>query len=56
MCLLTLWDDLGIPHKEKKQIHGSSIPVIGIQVNPNALTYMLPDDSRQKLLDELQLT
>jgi hypothetical protein len=51
--LLTLWDDLGIPHKEKKQINGSSIPVIGIQVNPNALTYSLPDDSRQKLLDEL---
>ena len=51
--LLTLWDDLGIPHKEKKQIHGSTIPVIGIQVDPNALTYTLPEESQRKLLEEL---
>jgi hypothetical protein len=51
--LLTLWDDLGIPHKEKKQIHGASIPIIGIQVNPNEVSYTLPEDSHQKLIAEL---
>lgn len=51
--LLSLWDELGIPHKEKKQVHGSSIPVIGIQVDPNELTYTLPEESRLKLIEEL---
>jgi hypothetical protein len=51
--LLQLWDRLGIPHKEKKQIHGASIPIIGIQVNTTDMSYTLPDDSRQKLLAEL---
>lgn len=53
--LLTLWDDLGIPHQEKKQIHGSSIPVIGIQVDLNKMTYMLPAASQAKLQEELEL-
>ena len=53
--LLSLWDDLGIPHQERKQVHGSSIPVIGIQVDPNEMTYTLPNESHQKLLAELEL-
>ena len=27
VTLLKLWDELGIPHKEKKQIHGSPLPI-----------------------------
>ena len=53
--LLTLWDDLGIPHQEKKQIHGTSIPIIGIQVDPNEMSYTLPAESQAKLLAELEL-
>jgi hypothetical protein len=53
--LLTLWDDLGIPHQERKQIHGASIPVIGIQVNPNTMTYTLPSESQAKLIGELEM-
>jgi len=53
--LLMLWDDLGVPHQERKQVHGSSIPVIGIQVDPNNMTYTLPDESHAKLLAELEL-
>ena len=53
--LLMLWDDLGIPLQERKQIHGTSIPVIGIQVDPNNMTYTLPDESHAKLLAELEL-
>jgi len=52
--LLTLWDDLGIPHEERKQIFGPSIPVIGIQVDPNSMSYTLPEESRQKLQQELK--
>ena len=53
--LLTLWDDLGIPHQEQKQIHGTSILVIGIQVNPNVMTYTLPPESQAKLIAELEM-
>jgi hypothetical protein len=52
--LLTLWDDLGIPHDERKQINGPSIPIIGIQVNPNEMSYSLPEESRERLLCELE--
>jgi hypothetical protein len=51
--LLTLWDDLGIPHEERKQIYGPSIPVIGIQVDPNLMCYTLPEESKLQLQDEL---
>ena len=45
--LLELWDELSIPHKPKKQIFGSVIPIIGIDVDPNALTLTLsPADSQ----------
>ena len=39
--LLLLWDELSIPHKLKKQIFGPVIPVIGIEVDPNAMTLSL---------------
>jgi hypothetical protein len=52
--LLSLWDDLGIPHEERKQISGPSIPIIGIQVDPNLMLYSLPLESREKLKKELE--
>ena len=52
--LLTLWDDLGIPHEERKQVFGPTIPVIGIQVDPNSMSYTLPEDSKLKLQLELE--
>ena len=54
VALLCLWDDLGIPHKRKKQIHGSPLPIIGIDVNPNTLSFTLPDIARNRLISELE--
>lgn len=51
--LLNLWDELGIPHKEAKQVFGSPLTIIGISVNSNYLTFTLPDDAKQRLIDEL---
>jgi hypothetical protein len=51
--LLNLWDELGIPHKEAKQVFGSPLTIIGISVNSNDLTFTLPDDAKQRLIDEL---
>ena len=52
--LLLLWDKLGIPHKEKKQLHGSLLPIIGIHVDSLNLVYTLSNDAKQLLIDELK--
>jgi len=52
--LLGLWDELGIPHKEKKQLWGESLPIIGIHVDANKLEFTLTKDSRMKLSEELR--
>lgn len=52
--LLLLWDELGIPHKERKQVAGSPLTIIGISVDPNALTLTLPLDRKLDLIEELK--
>ncbi|KJA19287.1 hypothetical protein HYPSUDRAFT_143936 [Hypholoma sublateritium FD-334 SS-4] len=51
--LLNLWDSIGIPHKERKQVFGAPLTVIGISVDPNAMTLTLPSEARLRLLKEL---
>jgi hypothetical protein len=53
--LLQLWDELGIPHKPHKQVSGSPLTIIGIDVDPNNMTFTLPASSRTRLLDHLRL-
>jgi hypothetical protein len=54
VALLQVWDELGVPHKESKQVFGSPLTIIGIEVDPNAMTLTLPAESRQSLLEELR--
>ena len=51
--LLKLWDELSIPHKQKKQIFGPVIPIIGINVDPNEMTLTLSAERRRDLCDAL---
>jgi hypothetical protein len=55
VILLRLWDELGIPHKPHKQVFGSPLVIIGIEVDPNSMTLTLPADARTRLLEELCL-
>ena len=52
-CLLELWDELGVPHKLKKQVFGSNLEVLGIEVNAESLTFTLPKESKDRLSEEL---
>jgi hypothetical protein len=52
--LLLLWDELRIPHEERKQIYGPVVPFIGFDVDPNAMTISLSDERRAKLLDKVR--
>ena len=51
--LLRLWDELGIPHKPSKQIFESTLPIIGIVIDPNELTFTLQDATKQRLQEEI---
>ncbi|KAJ3872417.1 hypothetical protein F5051DRAFT_296407, partial [Lentinula edodes] len=52
--LLTLWDFLGIPHKEKKQLSGSCLPIIGFEVDPNEMSISLPPQLKEDLVTFVQ--
>ncbi|GLB41980.1 hypothetical protein LshimejAT787_3400080 [Lyophyllum shimeji] len=52
--LLELWDKLGIPHKASKQISDTPLLIIGILVDPNAMTMTLLTDKRVELVAEIR--
>jgi hypothetical protein len=37
--MLNPWDESVIPHKEKKQVSGAPLAIIGISVDPNAMSF-----------------
>ena len=52
-CLLELWDEIGFPHQLKKQIFGSILPVLGIEVDADLFTFSLPKESKDRLSEGL---
>ena len=52
--LLQLWDQLGVPHKQRKQIFGNPLTILGIEVDVNNLTFTLSDEAKERLVRELQ--
>jgi hypothetical protein len=52
-CLLELWDEIGFPHQLKKQIFGSILAVLGIEVDADLLTFSLPKESKDRLSEGL---
>jgi len=51
VSLLQLWDEINLPHEEDKQICGSCIPIIGFEVDPNAMTVTMSDVKRSELIE-----
>ena len=51
--LLQLWDEINLPHKESKQIFGSSLTIIGIEVDANALSMTMPPDTLRELISAI---
>jgi hypothetical protein len=48
--LLSLFDELGIPHEERKQVFGSPLQIIGFDVDPNAMMITMPLAARDELV------
>jgi hypothetical protein len=52
--LLLLWDALGIPHSEDKQVFGPELVVIGFLVDSRRMRVTIPDDARTAFVVELR--
>lgn len=52
--LLELWDELGIPHAEEKQLSGPSLPILGYEVDANAMTVKVPDEKKDRVIQSLR--
>ena len=52
--LLKLWDELGIPHDEEKQLSGPCLPIVGYEVDANAMTVKVPDEKKAKVIGLLR--
>jgi len=53
--ILCLWDEIGLPHDNAKQISGPIIPCIGFDVDPNAMTVTMIPSKRESLIDACEL-
>jgi hypothetical protein len=50
VALLQLWDEIGLPHEESKQISGPCIPIIGFEVDPNAMSVKMSAEKCSELI------
>ncbi|PBK81345.1 hypothetical protein ARMGADRAFT_1144446 [Armillaria gallica] len=48
--LLKLWDHLGVSHSKPKQLFRLQLVIIGFNVNPNAMTATMPEESKAELV------
>lgn len=49
-ALLSLWDELAIPHDREKQISSVSLPIIGFNVDLSTMRVSMPEESRSDLV------
>ncbi|KAJ6570340.1 hypothetical protein B0H10DRAFT_2168796 [Mycena sp. CBHHK59/15] len=47
---LLLWDEIGLPHEQEKQLYGKQLTIIGFEVDPNAMTFTMSESKRAELL------
>lgn len=51
--LLQLWDKLGIPHEEDKQLFGLQLNIIGFHIDADEMSIMMPADAQKSLDDTI---
>ena len=55
VTILQLWDKIGLPHENKKQISGPVIPCIRFEVDPNLMMVAMIHAKHELLLEACQL-
>jgi hypothetical protein len=51
--LLSLWDEINLPHERSKQEYGPTLRVIGFLVDPNLMRVSMDDEDRVKLIQHI---
>ena len=49
--MLTLFNYVGVPHKERKQVFGSPLQIIGFNVNPTSFQFTLPGHKADRFFE-----
>ena len=52
--LLQLWDFIGLPHEECKQVFGDVLPIIGFEVDLNLMRVHMSEESKLQLITAVQ--
>jgi len=52
--LLRLWDEIGLPHKEKKQEYGRSLVILGFYFDTRTATLDVPADVKKEIISEIR--
>ena len=55
VSILQLWDKIGLPHEDAKQISGPIIPCIRFDVNPNNMTVTMIPAKQESLIEACKL-
>ena len=50
---LELWDEIGLPHVEQKQIYRLTVTFIGFEINPNTVTISISHEQKQTLINQV---
>ena len=53
--LLALFDNVGVPHEEHKQVFGSPLQIIGFDVDPNSMTITMPSTAQDELISAIRV-
>ena len=51
--LLTLWDEIALPHEKPKQEYGPVLRIIGFLVDPNLMRVSMEEEDKAKLLQRV---
>src|SRR5258705_52247 len=54
-AVLCLWDEIGLPHEDAKQISGPVIPCIGFNMDPNHMMVTMILEKRESLIEACKI-
>ena len=52
-CFLHLLDNIRVPHKDKKQLYGESLEIIGLVVDVHNMTISMSSQAKQNLIEAM---
>jgi hypothetical protein len=51
--LLELWDEIGLPHEDRKQVYGPIVPFIRFNVDPNRMSISISNEQHKTLIQQV---